>query len=123
MLDEEKLKKALAADPDCVYQLLTSSGEKVDKKGKSYTDYGSEGVAQRIGDKVNDIMKEMKAYAGTSTEDDSSTLGNLIRDMKTKMSNFKVMMSAYESLLYKKYDAMETAIQRLTYQSGYITGQ
>ena len=122
-LDEEKLKKALAADPDCVYQLLTSSGEKVDKKGKSYTDYGSEGVAQRIGDKVNDIMKEMKDYAGTSTEDDSSTLGNLIRDMKTKMSNFKVMMSAYESLLYKKYDAMETAIQRLTYQSGYITGQ
>ena len=122
-LDEEKLKKALAADPDCVYQLLTSSGEKVDKNGKSYTDYGSEGVAQRIGDKVVDILKEMKDYAGTSTEDDSSTLGNLIRDMKTKMSNFKVMMSAYESLLYKKYDAMETAIQRLTYQSGYITGQ
>lgn len=123
MLDEEKLKKALAADPDCVYQLLTSSGEKTDKNGNSYTDYNSEGVAQRIGDKVNDIMKEMKDYAGTSTEDDGSTLGNLIRDMKTKMSNFKVMMSAYESLLYKKYDAMETAIQRLTYQSGYITGQ
>ena len=122
-LDEEKLKKALAADPDCVYQLLTSSGEKVDKKGKTYTDYGSEGVAQRIGDKVMDVLKEMKDYAGTSTEDDSSTLGNLIRDMKTKMSNFKVMMSAYENMLYKKYDAMETAIQRLTYQSGYITGQ
>ena len=122
-LNEEKLKKALAEDPDCVYQLLTSSGEKVDSKGKSYTDYGSEGVAQRIGDKVNDIMKEMKDYAGTSTEDDSSTLGNLIREMKTKMSNFKIMMSAYESLLYKKYDAIETAIQRLTYQSGYITGQ
>ncbi|WP_026766475.1 flagellar filament capping protein FliD [Selenomonas ruminantium] len=122
-LDEEKLKKALAADPDCVYQLLTSSGEKVDKNGKSYTDYNSEGVAQRIGDKVMDVLKEMKDYAGTSTEDDGSTLGNLIRDMKTKMSNFKVMMSAYESLLYKKYDAMETAIQRLAYQSGYITGQ
>ena len=123
MLDEEKLKKALAADPDCVYQLLTSSGEKVDKNGKSYTDYGSEGVAQRIGDKVVDVLKEMKDYAGTSTEDDGSTLGNLIRDMKTKMSNFKLMMSAYESMLYKKYDAMETAIQRLSYQSGYITGQ
>ncbi len=122
-LDEDKLKKALAADPDCVYQLLTSSGEKVDKNGKSYTDYGSEGVAQRIGDKVMDVLKEMKDYAGTSTEEDGSTLGNLIRDMKTKMSNFKVMMSAYESMLYKKYDAMETAIQRLSYQSGYITGQ
>lgn len=122
-LNEEKLKKALAEDPDCVYQLLTSSGEKVDKNGKNYTDYNSEGVAQRIGDKVVDVLKEMKDYAGTSTEDDGSTLGNLIRDMKTKMSNFKVMMSAYENMLYKKYDAMETAIQRLTMQSGYITGQ
>ncbi len=121
-LDEEKLKKALAADPDCVYQLLTASGEKTDKNGNSYTDYDSEGVAQRIGDKIVDTLKEMKTYAGTSMEDDGSTLGNLIRDMKTKMSNFKVMMSAYESMLYKKYDAMETAIQRLTFQSGYILG-
>lgn len=123
-LDEEKLKKALAADPDCVYQIFASSGDKVDAKGKTYTDYDAEGVMNRISDKLYSGLKEMKSYAGDSSEvDDSSTLGNLIRDLKTKMSNFKTMMSAYESLLYKKYDAMETAIQRLTFTSGYITGQ
>lgn len=123
-LDEEKLKKALAADPDCVYQIFASSGDKVDSNGKTYTDYDAEGVMNRISDKLYAGLKEMKSYAGDSSEvDDSSTLGNLIRDLKTKMSNFKTMMSAYESLLYKKYDAMETAIQRLTFTSGYITGQ
>jgi len=127
-LDEEKLKKALAADPDAVYQLFSSSGDvtKTNKNGTTttVTDYGREGVMNRISDKMFAGLKEIKSYAGDSSEvDDSSTLGNLIRDLKTKMSNFKTMMSAYESLLYKRYDAMETAIQRLTYTSGYITGQ
>ena len=127
-LDEEKLKKALAADPDAVYQLFSSSGDvtKTNKNGTTttITDYGREGVMNRISDKMFAGLKEIKSYAGDSSEvDDSSTLGNLIRDLKTKMSNFKTMMSAYESLLYKRYDAMETAIQRLTYTSGYITGQ
>ncbi len=127
-IDEDKLKKALAEDPDSVYQLFASSGDvtTTNKDGKTTTttDYGKEGVMNRISDKLFAGLKEIKTYAGDSSEvDDTSTLGNLIRDLKTKMSNFKTMMSAYESLLYKKYDSMETAIQRLSYTSGYITGQ
>lgn len=127
-LNEDKLKKALAADPDAVYQVFASSGEKTktnaDGTTSTYTDYNAQGVMQRISDKLYDGLKEINSYAGNSSEvDDSSALGNLIRELKTKMSNFKVMMTSYENLLYKKYDAMETAIQRLSYQSGYITGQ
>ena len=127
-LDEDKLKKALAADPDAVYQVFASSGEKTktnaDGTTSTYTDYNAQGVMQRISDKLYDGLKEINSYAGNSSEvDDSSALGNLIRELKTKMSNFKLMMTSYENLLYKKYDAMETAIQRLSYQSGYITGQ
>ncbi len=127
-LDEDKLKKALAADPDAVYQVFASSGEKTktnaDGTTSTYTDYNAQGVMQRISDKLYDGLKEINSYAGNSSEvDDSSALGNLIRELKTKMSNFKIMMTSYENLLYKKYDAMETAIQRLSYQSGYITGQ
>ena len=127
-LDEDKLKKALAADPDAVYQVFASSGEKTktntDGTTSTYTDYNAQGVIQRISDKLYAGLKEINSYAGNSSEvDDSSALGNLIRELKTKMSNFKIMMTSYENLLYKKYDAMETAIQRLSYQSGYITGQ
>lgn len=122
-LDEDKLKKALAADPDCVYQLFSASGDAVNAKGESYTDYNKEGVINRITDKVNENLKTMKSYAGTSSSaSDGSTLGDLILEMQTKMSNFKTMMDAFEKSLYKKYDAMEQAIQRLSMQANYITG-
>lgn len=122
-LDEDKLKKALAADPDCVYQLFASSGDTVNAKGEHYTDYNKEGVINRITDKVNENLSTMKKYAGTSSSAaDGSTLGNLIQELQTKMSNFKTMMKSYENMLYKKYDAMEIAIQRMSVSMGYITG-
>ncbi len=122
-LDEDKLKKALAADPDCVYQIFASSGDAVSSNGDHYTDYDKEGVINRITDKVNESLSTMKSYAGTSSSvSDGSSLGNLIQELQTKMSNFKTMMKSYENLLYKKYDAMEIAIQQMSVSMGYITG-
>ena len=84
--------------------------------------YDKEGVMNRISDKLFSGLKEIKSYAGTSTEtSDGSSLGTLILNLQTKMSNFKTMMDSYESALYKKYDAMETAIQQLSVSLGYIT--
>jgi len=68
-------------------------------------------------------MKEIKTYAGVSTtNDDDSTLGESIRRWLTKMSDFKSMMDAFESKLYKKYDALEVSLSRLGMQLGFITG-
>lgn len=122
-LDQDKLKKALAADPDCVYQLFSSSGDVTDSAGNTTTDYNKEGVVNRIYDSVNKDLSVMKDYAGTSTESsDGSTLGDLIRDLKTKMSDFQTQMDAYEDKLYNQYDAMEVAIQKLSSSMSYITG-
>ena len=126
-LDTDKLKKALAADPDCVRQLFASSGDvtttDADGKTKTTTDYNKEGVLNRISDALHTNLKTMKSYAGSSMETaDGSTLGTLIENLKTKMSDFKTQMDAFENALYDKYDAMETAIQRLSMQLGYITG-
>ena len=115
-VDEDKLRKAIANDPDCVYQLFGSLDTENDEFSKN-------GVAQRLGDVANDGLKEIKTYAGTSAESaDGSSLGNLIEEMKKKMSDFKTMLNAFENSLYKKYDAMESAIQRLGVSLGYITG-
>lgn len=126
-LDTDKLKKALAADPDCVRQLFASTGDvtktNADGTTTTTTEYDSEGVLNRISDALYTNLKTMKSYAGNSTEtSDGSTLGTLIETLKTKMSDFKTQMDAYEEALYDKYDAMETAIQRLGTQLGYITG-
>lgn len=114
-IDEDKLRKVIAEDPDIVYQMLGN----LDKDD----DYNKNGVVQRVSDVANKSMKSIKSYAGTTTEvADGSSLGTLIQDMQQKMSNFKVMMNAFESALYKRYDKMESAIQKLGMQLGYITG-
>ncbi|MCI6283257.1 flagellar filament capping protein FliD [Selenomonas sp.] len=126
-LDETKLKKAIAADPSAVRNVFAASGDVTttndDGTTTTTTDYSKEGVMNRISDALYKNLKTMKSYAGDSSEtSDGSTLGTLIENLKTKMSDFKVQMTAYENLLYDKYDAMETAIQRLGVQMGYITG-
>ena len=128
-LDEDKLKAALAADPDSVYQIFASSQDtkstSTDSASKALTasnNYANTGIANRLYDTLNDSLSEMKTYAGTSsTTDDSSTLGTLIANLKTKMSDFKTQMDAYEDVLYNKYDAMETAIQQLSSQLSTVT--
>ncbi len=122
-LDEDKLKKALAADPDCVRQIFANSGDVTNADGTTSTDYDQEGVMNRISDTLYSNLKTLKSYAGDSSEtSDGSTLGELIEKLKTKMSDFKTQMDAFESALYDKYDSMETAIQQLSVQLGYITG-
>ena len=119
-LDEDKLKKALAAEPESVYAVFGTLPQS-DSEGNY--DYNSMGIAQRLGDVMTSSMREVKSYAGESSEmADGSTLGNLMQELQTKMSNFKTMMSAFESKLYKKYDALEVALSQLGTQLNYITG-
>ena len=122
-LDETKLKKALAAEPNCVREIFSNSGDVTNADGTTSTDYDQEGVMNRISDALYTNLKTLKSYAGDSSETaDGSTLGDFIENLKTKMSDFKTQMDAYQRALYDKYDAMESAIQQLSVQLGYITG-
>ena len=111
-LDEDKLKKALAEDPDSVYRVFGSLDEK--------DDFKNSGVSMRLSKVALDSLKEISKEAGTKSDwDDASTLGNLIRSQKKKMKDFKNLLDDFQSQLYKKYDAMESALQRMnsTYSS------
>ena len=122
-LDETKLRKALAEDPSAVRELFSNTGDVTSSSGETTTDYNQEGVLNRVSDALYTNLKTMKTYAGTSTESgDGSTLGTLIENLKTQMSDFKTQMDAFEEALYSKYDAMETAIQQLSVQMGYVSG-
>lgn len=132
-LDEEKLKKALTEDPDCVYQLFASdqdstyvSGSANKNQADTYTrksDYLNTGIANRLYNSMTTNISKLESYAGTSKEtDDESYLGKLITNMNTKMTSFQTLMKSYESKLYEKYDAMEVALSKLGAQLSYITG-
>lgn len=132
-LDEDKLKAALTADPDCVYQLFASdqdstyiAGSTNKNQADTYTsksDYLNTGIANRLYNAMTTNISTLESYAGTSKEtDDESYLGKLITNMNTKMSSFQTLMKSYESKLYEKYDAMEVALSKLGTQLSYITG-
>ena len=113
-LDEEKLRTALADDPNSVYNVFA----KLDKND----DVNGNGVAQRLGDVFTNGLKSIKTRAGSSSDiSEDSDLNNLLRELQTKMSNFKIMMNAFEDKLYKKYDAMESSLALLGAQLNYVT--
>lgn len=132
-LDEDKLRKALTEDPDCVYQLFASDQDSSYIAGSTNTnkltayekkeDYKNTGVANRLYNAMTDNMSIFENYAGTSkATDDQSYLGKLISNMHTRMTSFQTLMKSYENKLYDKYDAMEVALSKLGAQLSYITG-
>jgi flagellar hook-associated protein 2 len=121
VLDETKLKKALAEDSDSVYNVFSKLSNVTDEKGNEDTKYN--GIAQRLGDILTNANKTIKTRAGSSSDiTEDSDLNNLLRELQTKMSNFKKLMKTFEDRLYKKYDAMETALAKLGTQLNFITG-
>lgn len=132
-LDEEKLRKALTEDPDCVYQLFASDQDSSYIAGSTNTnkltayekkdDYKNTGIANRLYNAMTENMSIFEDYAGTSkATDDQSYLGRLITNMQTRMTSFQTLMKSYENKLYDKYDAMEVALSKLGAQLSYITG-
>ncbi|MBQ3726762.1 MAG: flagellar filament capping protein FliD [Selenomonadaceae bacterium] len=117
VLDEDKLKKALSEDPDSVYNIFAKlDANDMDNQAKS-------GIAQRLGDILVDANKSIKDRAGSSADiTEDSDLNSLLRNLQTKMSNFKKLMNSFEDALYKKYDAMEATLAKLGTQLNFIMG-
>ncbi len=117
VLDEDKLKKALSEDPDSVYNIFAKlDADDMDNQAKS-------GIAQRLGDILVTANKSIKDRAGSSADiTEDSDLNSLLRNLQTKMSNFKKLMNSFEDALYKKYDAMEATLAKLGTQLNFIMG-
>ena len=115
-IDETKLKNAIAAEPDAVNRLISYDDEN--------DDYGNNGVASRIYNKLGGRLKELERHSGVAADKtDRSELGKLIQNYEKQMSDFKQIMSSFENKLYQKYNAMEVAISRLSTQFNFFNAQ
>ena len=115
-LDENKLRTAIAAEPDAVNQIFSHTDDD--------DNYGDNGVATRLAERLGKRMESLKSHAGiTADKSDRSELGKLIQEYEKQMSDFKKLMSSFENQLYKKYNAMEEAISRLSTQFGFFSRQ
>lgn len=111
-LDTDKLKKAIAADPNSVYNLFSTKG----------TDSDTNGVAYRLYNITKTGLTSVSDQAGISAStDDVSYLGMEIKKMKTNLSSLSDLLNDKKDYFYNKYNAMETALAKIQSQTSTLS--
>lgn len=111
-IDEEKLRAAIAKDPNEVYKLFMSDGDQTSEQG----------VARRLRADLKSAMTDISDKAGkTSSVNNTFTLGRLLDDYEDKISAFEERMTNLENRYYKQFTAMEKAMQQANSQSSSLT--
>ena len=115
-LDEDKLRKALEADPQIVQKMFGTDGDTTSK----------DGIAVRLYDSLQTAIDKIKVDAGTSdsaSSDFTRNLGKKIYAYEQTMKDLNSRLKAMEESYYKKFSAMETALSKLNSQSSWLAQQ
>lgn len=113
-VDDEKLREALENDPDVVYKIFGTGGDTTSTKG----------VANRLYDQMNETMKGLKNVAGyPDSTDTTSSIAKQLTDYTTRLYDMNERLQQMEDRYYKQFDAMETALSKLTKQSSWLSQQ
>jgi len=111
-IDEDKLREAISADPNGVYELFQADGETSSEQG----------IARRLRDSLKTAMTDITTKAGkTSSVNNTFTLGKLLDDYEDKMDRFEEKLEMLEDRYWARFTAMETAINKANSQSTYLT--
>lgn len=111
-LDTTKLKTAIAADPNSVYNLFSTKG----------TDSDTNGVAYRLYNITKTGLTSVSDQAGISAStDDVSYLGMEIKKMKTNLDKLSDLLNDKKDYYYNKYNAMETALAKIQSQTSTLS--
>ncbi|MDK8181636.1 flagellar filament capping protein FliD [Paenibacillus sp. UMB4589-SE434] len=125
-IDEKKLQDALNNRFDEVKQLfIKSSNTPADTPENIKKRRAEIGIADRlyeeINNKVNDFTK--KIGSGSLEAQDSSVLGSQLRDLNKEEKRMKSRLVDIENRYYKRFTAMEKALQKLNSQGSWLASQ
>ena len=114
IIDETKLREAISANPNQVYELFAADGVKDSEKG----------LARRITSALDEARTKItaKAGSGTTTVNNTFVLGRLLEGYEDQMKRFEDRLESLESRYWKQFSAMEKAIQKANSQSSYLSG-
>ncbi|WP_336636206.1 flagellar filament capping protein FliD [Lysinibacillus fusiformis] len=113
VIDETKLRKALAEDPDRVVNTLIQDGEK-----NSATGEDTRGLVRRLRDSITDFTREIERKAGRSTMTDNQyALGKSLISTDDRITKLQTRLQDIESRYWKQFTAMEQAINKANQQS------
>ena len=149
VIDENKLKKAIADDPDAVMKLLFKESEVREEtvNGNKVKKYEGGGFVSRIHDNLMIGMEDIIKKSGTAGEADlyrgikgsilldfisgkhnggSGSISLIDKDVlqfDKKIDDLNVMLFKKENRYYAKFAAMEKAISRMNQQSSWLMQQ
>ncbi|NOU66723.1 flagellar filament capping protein FliD [Paenibacillus sp. LMG 31461] len=116
-IDDNKLKKAIAENPDQVMALFIS-----DDKLKEST--SGDGVATRLNNLATSLIGKITARAGiTNSVDTSYTLGKTTKELNTRIDNLTIKLEDLQTRYYTQFTAMEKYMNQMSAQSAQLTQQ
>ncbi|MCY7438243.1 MULTISPECIES: flagellar hook-associated protein 2 [Bacillus] len=124
VIDESKLRKAIQEDPQKISQIFMSGSLNVDSKDKdkAQQQYKEQGIIHRIKNSLSAFSKSIQTKAGSTTMASKEYgLGKDLDSLTQRMSTFQDRLKMVEARYYKKFNAMDSAIQKLNNQSGYLS--
>nr|WP_154894881.1 flagellar filament capping protein FliD [Paenibacillus xylanexedens] len=116
-LDVDKLKEALEENPNVVSQVFNTGYDKVYTNDKVAD---TDGILARLQKITTSALKRMNTTAGTSTSSSditasfmgSSLIGSELSSLDRRISEFASKLNTIETNYFKKFSAMETAINK-----------
>ncbi|SDX28482.1 flagellar filament capping protein FliD [Paenibacillus sp. CF384] len=123
--DESKLRAAIEADPERVMKFFTQQTTETNATLKVSPTNPDNGVFNRLSNVVMSALDELSSRVGTSkvsTDKNGSFLQTSIfsknlRDIDVKINDENDRLTRLETSYYKKFTAMETAMNRYNSQS------
>jgi flagellar hook-associated protein 2 len=115
-LDESALREALTQDLNGVKKLFTNS---------STTD-GEKGIAYKLYEISSDGIKYISNKAGSTSSFstvDTSYIGKRLVEMKQAIDKWEDKLANLEDRYYRRFTAMETAINKMNNQSSWLAAQ
>lgn len=123
VIDEEKLRAALAEDPQNVQRIFT--------KTKENDPSGRDGIAQNLTNVMDKYVKTIGATkgiliekAGTSKAPSSVTKNGYYTQMKSideKIANLQRRLQSEQDRYIKQFTSLETVISQMNAQSGWLS--
>lgn len=111
VIDDSKLKAAIAQDPQSVMDLFTNKNDS----------YSSQGIMTRLNNTLTNTVNQVTQKAGTDTSVyNQYDLGIQLHDFDTRISDFQTKLDDLQKRYYNQFSAMETAINSSNQQAAYI---
>ena len=115
---EAKLKQKITENPSLVAKLFNADSPDTAKTKNPE----EQGIARRLKDTLNKMQTQISKQAGTeSSVSTSFAIGKSLNEIETNISNVKTKLDDIETRYYKKFSALDTALEKLNSQSSYLT--